>query len=254
MRGIMGGFYRISEWIMRLSAINLLWVFCSFPVFFILLTMMVTEVTTADQVKSLLWTMAVLSPFTLIPASAAMFGVARKWVMGDTDVPLFKTYFANYKQNYKQSMLGGLLFLLIGFLIVNSILFYSGSSGAMSWISMLFISFSVVYAAAFLNFLCLTVHFHMKLKDLIKNSFIMTLGQPVTSIGMLLTNGVLLYMSGRFTFLIPFFIGSICATVTFWFFHRSLQRMQDKVDKAREKREALEQDEENAEIDGSTKS
>jgi uncharacterized membrane protein YesL len=239
MRGLMGGFYRVSEWIMRLSAINLLWVICSIPFFFVLFTTLVTPDATTDTILSMFWTMAIMAPFTLIPATVAMFGVARKWVMGDTDVPLFKTYFRNYKENYKQAMLGGLIFLAIGILLVMAIPFYSSQAGIIRYLSLLFISFTVVFAGALFNFMCLTVHFHMKLIQLVRNAFIMTLGQPITSVGMLVTNGIILYISGKYTFLIPFFMGSMSATATFWYFYRSFQRIQDKAEKAREKEAEL---------------
>lgn len=236
MRGLMGGFYRISEWIMRLAAINLMWIVCSIPFFLLLLsTLFIPEPTSGDLFTGALMLGAV-SPFTLVPATTAMFAVARKWVMGDVDVPLFKTYFKNYKDNYKQSMLGGLIFLALGILIVVCIYFYSRQSSLLHILTYLFISLSVVYVAAFINFVSLTVHFHMGLKQLIKNSFIMTLGQPVISIGILLTNGIIVYISfAKFTFLIPFFMGSLCAFVSFWYFYRSFQRMQDRAEKAREK-------------------
>lgn len=241
MRGIMGGFYRVSEWIMRLSAINILWVICSIPVFFMLLTMLASPELTTDAILSSLWMIAILSPFTLIPATVAMYGVARKWVMGDTDVPLFKTYFRCYKENYKQAMLGGLLFLVIGVLLIVCIRFYSSQTNALHWLSFLFISFGVVYIGALLNFFSLLVHFHMKLLQLVKNAFIMTMGQPFTSIGILATNAVIVYISTRYTFLIPFFMGSVSAFVTFWYFYRGFQRLQDKAEKAKEKAGELEE-------------
>lgn len=235
MRGLMGGFYRISEWIMRLSAINILWVVCSIPFFLLMLPMFTPEVTT-DQLYSIFFMMAVAAPFTLVPATTAMFAVARKWVMGDEDVPLFKTYFRNYKDNYKQSMLGGLIFVVLGAILAVNMNFYSDRPDGLRYLSLLFLSFSVVFFAAFINFLSLMVHFHMKLLQLVKNAFIMTLGQPITSIAILVTNGFILYISlFKFTFLIPFFMGSLVAIASFWYFYRSFQRIQDKAEKQREK-------------------
>ena len=40
MRGMMGGFYKISEWIMRLSVTNLLWIVCSLPIWYLLLVLL----------------------------------------------------------------------------------------------------------------------------------------------------------------------------------------------------------------------
>lgn len=234
MRGLMGGFYRIAEWIMRLSAINVLWIICSLPFFFIVLVGMMMPDATTDEMIQNLWMMALISPFTLFPASAAMFAVARKWVMGDVDVPLFKTYFRSYKENYKQSMLGGLILLFMGVVLIISIRFYAQQPGILGWLSFLFISLGVVFIAAVINFFSIMVHLEMKLFQLIKNSIIITLGQPFSAVSMLVINGVILYFSlFRFTFLVPFFMGSLCAFASFWFFHKSFERIQDKAEKAR---------------------
>ncbi|KAF4325352.1 hypothetical protein G195_000973 [Phytophthora kernoviae 00238/432] len=36
---------------------------------------------------------AIVAPLTLFPATSALFTVVRKWNMGDTDVPIFRTFF-----------------------------------------------------------------------------------------------------------------------------------------------------------------
>ncbi len=126
-RGVMGGFYRISEWIMRLSVINLLWIFCAIPFFF--LGILLLNSTTEQMVYQTLFLMAVVSPFTLFPSTAAMFSVARKWVTGDEDVPLFKTFFRGYKSNFVQAMIGGFIYLLFGAILYANFQFYGNQSG-----------------------------------------------------------------------------------------------------------------------------
>ncbi len=73
MGGIMGGFYRVSEWIMRFAYVNILWG---------------------------LFTLAGLVLFGFMPATVAMFTVIRKWLMGETDIPVFKTFFASFKKRF----------------------------------------------------------------------------------------------------------------------------------------------------------
>jgi len=236
-RGIMGGFYRISEWIMRLSAINILWVVCSIPFFYLLLVAMVNPEMDMDMLKQSFILLGAVAPFTLIPASAAMFAVARKWVMGEEDVPLFKTYFRSYKENYKQSLLGGLIFLFLGFLLYINYNFYLNMEGTLRLLSLLFLTFSVLLIAAFINYLCVMVHFHMKTLQIVKNAIIMTLGQPISTVALLVTNGVIIYFSTQYTFLIPFFMGSLCATASFWYFNRGYQRIQTKAEAVRKKEE-----------------
>ncbi|TNJ65737.1 DUF624 domain-containing protein [Paenibacillus hemerocallicola] len=225
-RGLMGGLYRISEWIMRLSVINVLWVICSFPFFYLVLAGLIASAESIDFLKQSAVMIAIVTPFTLFPATGAMFTVARKWVTGDDDVPLFKTYFRGYKENYRQSMLGGLVFVLFGAVIYINYTFYLKQSGTLSLLSILFIVLTVVMIAAIFHFFSIMVHFHMKFWQIIKNCLLITIGNPVMTIFLLTVNGIVIYVSvNHFTFLIPFFMGSIMATVSFFAFHRIFDRM-----------------------------
>jgi uncharacterized membrane protein YesL len=222
----MGGLYRISEWIMRLSVINVLWVICSFPFFYLVLAGLIASAESIDFLKQSAVMIAIVTPFTLFPATGAMFTVARKWVTGDDDVPLFKTYFRGYKENYRQSMLGGLVFVLFGAVIYINYTFYLKQSGTLSLLSILFIVLTVVMIAAIFHFFSIMVHFHMKFWQIIKNCLLITIGNPVMTIFLLTVNGIVIYVSvNHFTFLIPFFMGSIMATVSFFAFHRIFDRM-----------------------------
>lgn len=245
-RGLMGGLYRISEWIMRLSVINVLWVICSFPFFYLMLAGLIASAESINYLKQSAVLIAIVTPFTLFPATGAMFTVARKWVTGDDDVPLFKTYFRGYKENYRQSMLGGLVFVLFGAVIYVNYTFYLKQSGTLSLLSILFIVLTVVMIAAIFHFFSIMVHFHMKFWQIIKNCLLITIGNPVMTIFLLTVNGIVIYVSvNHFTFLIPFFMGSIMAIVSFYAFHRIFDRMktlnESKQDEAESEQEAIEE-------------
>ena len=231
MRGLMGGFYRISEWIMRLSVINVLWIVCSIPFFFVVFSFFVQpEVQVSmELVKQWLFLLAILAPFTLIPSTAAMFTVARKWVTGDPDVPLLKTFFRGYKENYLQSMLGGILLEIIGILLYINYTFYSGHTGLTKLLSFVFLLLLFLLLAVFLNYISIMVHFHMKLWQVLKNAVLVTIGNPFVSISMIIMNVVIIYISFKITFLIPFFMGSLMAIATFFQFHRSYEKLMNKI-------------------------
>jgi uncharacterized membrane protein YesL len=233
-RGIMGGFYRISEWIMRISIINLLWVVCSAPFFFLILVVITSPEINVDMMKQIGMLISLVSPFTLIPATAAMFSVARKWVMGDEDVPLFKTFFRGYKENYLQSMLGGIIFVLLGYVFYINYYFYGTQKGYLNLISIVFVALFFVLVASFINFISILVHFHMKLLQIVKNAFLLSIGNPINSFMLLVLNGFLIYISSRFTFMIPFFVGSLMSYISFWFFFRNYQKIQEKLEKMKE--------------------
>ncbi|WP_166242414.1 YesL family protein [Paenibacillus turpanensis] len=227
-RGMMGGLYRISEWIMRFSTINLLWVICSIPIFYLLVSGVMAQ--TTDQLISVLILMAILSPFTLFPATSAMFVVVRKWVTGNEDVPLFKTYFRGYKENYVASMLGGIIYVVLSVIMVINYRFYIGQEGTLEYLSILFVALGVVLMASLFTFFCIQVHLHMKLLHVLKNSILLTVGQPIRTIMTILTNGFILYLSFfQFTFLIPFFMGTLIAYTTFWQFNIGFTKITEKI-------------------------
>jgi len=236
-RGLMGGFYRISEWIMRLSVTNLLWLVTAFPVFFCIFNMFFFS-QNVEEVQAWLLPIAVLTPFLLFPSTSAMFALARKWVMGDGDVPLFKTFFRSYKENYKQSMLGGIFYVVLLSLLVFNYQFYAAQTGYAAMLVYVFLAFIIVVSLSIFNFFCIVVHLHMKTFQLFKNALLVTVGQPFRAILIGLSCVAILYISfTQITFLIPFFMGSLIALVTFWHFHAGFRKIVTKHEAAVAKRE-----------------
>ncbi len=236
MNGLMGGLYRVAEWIMRLAVINVLWIFCSLPFIFLIFNqLLTTSVETGMALESIydliFWMLPpiIIAPFCFFPASAALCTVARKWVMGDEDVPLFKTFFRGFKSNYKQSMLGGLFFSFILIVLLINVQFYSEKGSYISVVSYLFIVMVLLLVVAVMNYLSMLTHFEMRTRTLIKNSILFTIGRPLTSLMLLVGNFVILYVSFvKFNFLVPFFMGSLMGAFSFWSFYKVLQKIQEK--------------------------
>ncbi|WP_217593890.1 YesL family protein [Cohnella sp. GbtcB17] len=230
MRGMMGGFYKISEWIMRLSVTNVLWVLTSLPVWFFLV-FGVLRASTTDELVAMLIPMAVLMPFTWFPSTSAMFSVARKWVMGDTDVPLLKTFFRSYKQNYVQAMLGGLLYSLLFVILIVDYQVYLKKFENLGVLSILFLALMVLLLVSLFQFFSLLSHFHMKTIQLLKNAVVLTIGKPLRSLSTAVGSAVIVFISFRYTFLIPFFMGSLIAVFAFYNFYLTIQKMQAMANK-----------------------
>jgi uncharacterized membrane protein YesL len=85
----MGKLLGICQWITRLAYINLLW---------------------------LLFMILGLFVLGAAPATVAMFTLIRKWIMGESDLPVFTTYWETYKKEFwKANSLG---FILAGISII----------------------------------------------------------------------------------------------------------------------------------------
>lgn len=232
MNGLMGGLYRICEWIYRLTISNLLWFICSIPFLFIIL-MAMNAVSFDDQgpFYSSLILLGIAAPFTVFPANAALYSVVRKWMMGEEDVPILKTFFKGYKSNYLQSVMGGILFvLLLGLFIVNY-QFYAAMNNAAQVLSVFFILCIIVLVVAVFYYTCLMVHVHMKTLALLKNSFFLSIARPITSILIVGIHAVIIY----FTFFIyPILIllvtASVLAFATFHLFYRMFNKIQQQAE------------------------
>jgi Predicted integral membrane protein len=227
MNGLMGGLYRICEWIMRFSVINVLWVICSIP--FLLAALPVLTVENTGQLTMVLIISGVIAPFVLFPATAAMFTVARKWVLGDVDVPLFKTYFRGYKENYRQSMFGGIIYSLLFLLFVVNMRFYAELTNSLQFLSVMFLVLIAVLCVSLFHFFSILSHLHMSVFQIIKSSLLITIGRPLTSIMIAITSAVILYISFfHFQWLLMFFSGSLIAYSSFFYFHRMFVKLQEK--------------------------
>jgi uncharacterized membrane protein YesL len=188
--------------------------------------------------------LALLAPVTVFPATAGMFTLARKWVMGDADVPLIKGFFRGYKENFLHSLFGGLFFVLLFATLYINFTFYNRQPGTLNVLSVVFIVLAVYVLCAMIHFFSVMVHFHMKFWQIIKNSFIVAISNPIMAFVLLSSNAFIVYISfsvfGRFLVWL-FFMGSLMAIVSFWNFYRIYIRMKmlnEKRKKGEEKAEA----------------
>ncbi|MCF2943226.1 YesL family protein [Paenibacillus tarimensis] len=237
MRGLMGGFYKISEWIMRLSVTNVLWVICSLPFLYLLLVPLFFS-QTIEQLISGLLVSALAAPFFFFPATAALFTVARKWVMGEVEAPLLKTFFRGYKENYVKSMLGGLLYTLIFVIIgVDYWVYYSGMEG-LQLLSYIFMGIGILLVISLFNFFSMIVHYHMKTVQLVKNAILITIGRPIRAVSTVVIAAAAIFISINFTFLFPFFTGSVIAYMAFFNFYQVFLKLKEQQEK--QEQEALE--------------
>jgi membrane protein implicated in regulation of membrane protease activity len=103
------------------------------------------------------------------------------------------------------------------------------------------------------NFFSILVHLHMKTLQIVKNALLLTIGNPIASVSLIVCNGIIVWVSVyKFTFLIPFFMGSLMSVFSFWMFYRSFSRLQQKQQELEEKEQAklLEQEQKQEEEAG----
>ncbi|WP_226527265.1 YesL family protein [Metabacillus niabensis] len=183
MEGLMKGFYTFSLWVARLAYVNILWIF---------------------------FTIAGLVVLGFYPATTAMFAVVRKWVLGDCDIPVFKTFWSNYKKEFVKSNILGIFISIFAFIMYSSLNIIS--SVTIPPLKVLYIPNGLVTLLFLLTVLYIFpvfVHYDVKLTKVAKNAFIIMTINPISTFCMVVLTGFLLFIIYKFPGLIPFFSGSM---------------------------------------------
>lgn len=242
MKGFMGGLYRLTEWIMRLAYIHVLWLVSSIfiPIIVMVMLLMIDPATIPEGFYfTTIFFLAILAPFTIFPATSAMFSIVRKFVQGTDDAPIFRTFIKGWKENYLKSMIGGIVFVLFYYLVYFNYNFYVAMDGNLRLLSFLFIVLSIIGIISMFHFFNFVVHVEAKFTRLIKNALLMTIGNPIGSLVILVGNAVILYISYfKFQFLLLFFTGSLMAFLTYSMFQRGFDRMVSKAEAMQQNAEA----------------
>lgn len=221
---LMGSLYSLCDWIMRFSVINMLWVIFNLPVIVVAALMFYMEQPKGDL--TLIAMLIVLVPLLFFPATTAMFASIRQWILQGTISPLFTSYWRYYKENYKKSLIGGLVITAAWTILVADYYYFVNKNALLLY---LLILISVFLFAFSMNFFSVSVHYQLKLSTLFKNAMLVTIGNPLSTILIMIGSGIILYTSFYvLLFLLPLFTGTLIAYLSFKLFHRMYLKTLEK--------------------------
>jgi uncharacterized membrane protein YesL len=223
--GLTGTLYVFAEWVMRFSVSNLLWFILNLPLMFVLLSVYINGF--SDGFIWYLLPLAVLVPVLSVPSTMALFAAVREWILLKDPSSITKSYFLHIKANYRKSFFSGILLLSLWLVWLLDFYFFQGKNRLYE---LLFIGIGLGLFVYTVNFFSLSVHYQMKYLDLVKNSFYVTIGNPLLGLFILISNGAVFYVSAtRFLFLLPLFAISISVYLSFLAFYRFSLKIQRKV-------------------------
>jgi uncharacterized membrane protein YesL len=195
VKGMGRMFHEASEWIVRLVWTNILW---------------------------FVFIVAGLGIFGIMPATVALFTVTRKWKMGDLDVSILKVFKETFRKEFVRSNILGLIFAAIGCFLYIDLKIAENMEGTFSVILYVFISFIILlYLNALLHFFPVYVHFKYSLRDYIKQSFIISIISPVSTILMAAGLFFIGYLIVNMPGLLPFISGVLPA---YWIMNVCIKR------------------------------
>lgn len=191
MNTISSGFYNFSLWISRLAYVNLLWI-----------------------VFSLLG----LGVLGLMPATAGMFAVIRKWVLGRDDIPVFSTFWGTFKKEFLKINLIGYILILIGYVLYMEVrILWVQESAVYILAGFGVLALIFIYSIVLLYIFPIFAHFKLNTFQYIKWPAIIGIVHPILTI---VLGGGLLFLHYLTYVTIPallfFFGGSVTAYVLTW--------------------------------------
>jgi uncharacterized membrane protein YesL len=202
-RGIHQFIYRITELIMQFAYLQLLWI---------------------------AFTILGLGVFGIFPATAAMFSVIRKWVIGEVDTPVFKTFWKNYKIEFFKVNGLGLILTAIGWLLYFDYHYFAvGVSIGSTILKIMTLLIAYLFITTCIYFFPIFVHFEYRFFAYIKYSFLFSLASPLKTAGLFIITYLFYFLSMKVPALFLFFSGSIISYIWMWYIYRTIARMPSSI-------------------------
>ncbi|MGN7373916.1 YesL family protein [Bacillus halotolerans] len=180
--GSMARVLRFCEWIMRFAYTNLLW---------------------------LLFTILGLGVFGVMPATAALFAVMRKWIQGQDHVPVLPTFWREYKAEFLRSNLIGAVLVLIGLIIYIDLAFIYPSHFLLHILRFAIMIFGFLFVSMLFYVFPLLVHFDWKKRLYFKFSLLLSVAYLQYTLVMLALTVVLFFLLAYLPGIVPFFSVSL---------------------------------------------
>lgn len=194
--------YNVVEWITRFAYLNVLWVL------FTLLGGVIVG---------------------FFPSTTSMFAIVREWLKGDTDIPLFKTFWKHYRvEFFKSNLLGVFVTLFIGLIALDIFYIQSNDNDLLTWTYLPLFAFMLLFIMFLFYLFPSFVHFNLTLGQVIKNSFFIMLINPITTLLIFLCLLPFFYLISLLPAIGFIFGGSVYAFISMRFSLHAFQKVSDK--------------------------
>lgn len=159
---------------------------------------------------NLLWILFSLPIITIWPATAAMFGVIRKWLKGE-DIGIFSSFKKLFIDNFSISLITGLIWLLLGFIFLMDFYFINRFSFPYQMAGLfLFGISSFLFSMVSVYLFPVIVHLKTGWAGVWRNALVLAISNPINSMINIGIAFAVLFLGSRYPILL-FGLGSIGA-------------------------------------------
>ncbi|PFN97218.1 hypothetical protein COJ85_22895 [Bacillus sp. AFS076308] len=175
---VVGKAYTFCEWVMKLAYVNILWT---------------------------LFSLLGLIFLGAAPATAALFSIVRKWLMDETDLPIFRTFLNTYKKEFGKANKLGWLMAIIGMFLYIDFKFLINIGGTIQYVlSIPLLIITLLFFITLLYIFPVYVHYELRLGQYIKNSFYIGIINMHITILMIAAMVLLVLLYSYFPGFVPF--------------------------------------------------
>ena len=147
---------------------------------------------------SILWTICSIPIVTIGASTTAMYYVSLKLVR-DEDGYTIRSFFKSFRENFKQATIIWLIFLAVGIILGVDLYFFiwmfTGAEKVKMVMTSVFVALTFVYLAMFTYVFPLQARFYNPVKRTIFNAFFMSIRHLLQTIGMLVVDAGLIFLS-----------------------------------------------------------
>lgn len=184
-----------TEWAARLATLNLVFILFSIPL------------------------------ITLIPSLVALFEVIRSWEKGNKKIPIFKTFFYEFRKSFWHSYKVGLPLLLISVVLIVDIYYTAGqTSDGFLILRYAIYTLTLLFSIMVLYSFPIFVQYKLPIYKVYFLALTIGLTQPFATLSMLLTVAVVIAVNVFWPALSFFFSISVIAMIAFKMASHSLQK------------------------------
>lgn len=190
------------DWVTRIALLNVLWI---------------------------VFTLLGAVIFGLFPATVATFTIARKWVSGETDIPVVNTFWNSYKKDFVQGNLLGYLLSVVAYVLYLDFVFLTVSpSNAVYLLTIPFVLITFIFTLTVLYVFPVFVYYDMKLFQVLKSAFFIMLLHPLQTLIMIIGCLGLFVILWTFQGLAIFFGPAVLAVVIMMPAYKAFQKVKYK--------------------------
>jgi uncharacterized membrane protein YesL len=170
-----------------------------------------------------------LGIFGLFPATSAMFAIMRKWLSGDTDIPVFSFMWNTYRKEFLKANLYFYSYVGLGMILYFYFkLFQSQDSVIHAILTIIFLITVIFYSIGVMVAVPLYTHFDLNLRSFYKMMVYTIFSYPFHIITIIVIHVLFYLLISYIPGFVPFLSVSLLAFVVMAIMKGAFSKMEDK--------------------------